>query len=332
MDFKICAIGCGGIANSVHGPAYQRFAERYPQAQLAACCDKDGEKAAGFAAKFGFKTYYTDMHAMLQTEAPAAVCLSVPAHLTAGIAAAVLKQGYPLLMEKPPGLNREETLAIMRAAAESGTPNMVAFNRRHMPVIVELKRLLSLEHRPEDLHSIQYDLYRSNRRDADFAETAIHAIDTVRYLAGSDYAHIAFQYQELPGAGPGVANIFMVCRMVSGATARLNICPVAGITMERAAVSVLNSTYFAEFPVWNSVDFPGRIRCFVKDKPVIGVGGEDLHESPDMSVTNGFFQENEAFFLDIMAGREPPGNVAAALQSVEIADCIRHRATEYRRE
>ena len=45
MAFKICAIGCGAMATTGHGPSFQRYAQEHPDVELAACCDLDAEKA-----------------------------------------------------------------------------------------------------------------------------------------------------------------------------------------------------------------------------------------------------------------------------------------------
>ncbi|MFD2329880.1 Gfo/Idh/MocA family protein [Cohnella sp. GCM10020058] len=332
MQLSICLVGCGYIAESVHGPAYRRLAETYPGLRLAACCDTEESKAASFASNFGFGRHYTDLTTMLEAERPDVVCLLVPGHLTSRLAVDILGQGYPLLVEKPPGLNREETEAIVRAAERSGAANRVAFNRRYMPVMTELKRLVEEAHRPEDIRSIRYDMYRHNRRDEDFAETAIHGIDAVRFIAGSDYERVTFAYQELPELGPGVANVFLHARMTSGASAQLSFCPAEGLIMERASVALLNETYFAELPVWHSVDWPGRIRRFAGGREETEIRGDSLGPADDMSVSNGFYQEHESFLLALANGRKPEGEVASALQSVEIADCIRKRSGEYRKQ
>lgn len=153
-----------------------------------------------------------------------------------------------------------------------------------------------------------------------------------QFIAGSDYEHVVFAYQELPELGPGVANVFLHARMVSGASARLSFCPAEGLIMERASVSLLNTTYFVELPVWHSVDWPGRIRRFTGGREEQEIRGDALGPADDMSVSNGFYQENESFLLALATGRKPEGEVVSALQSVEIADCIRKRRSEYRRQ
>ena len=45
MAFKICAIGCGAMATTGHGPSFQRYAQEHPDTELVACCDLDAEKA-----------------------------------------------------------------------------------------------------------------------------------------------------------------------------------------------------------------------------------------------------------------------------------------------
>lgn len=331
MEFLICVVGCGNIANGVHGPAYRKFAALHQNVRLAGCCDKDEERARRFKDDFGFDGAFTDIQEMLDTVKPDAVCLNAPAHLTMQLAQPILELGYPLLIEKPPGINAEETRTIIEAALKGQVPNQVAFNRRYMPVVTKLKELLVSNHRPQDIQLLRYDLFRVKRTDRDFAETAIHGIDTARFLAQSDYRELSFHYDELPQFGEGVANIYITGHFESGAAVQLSFCPMAGITMERATVNLLDNTYFAQLPIWNSVDSPGVIQCFSTNNQTVNISGDQLTEDQSMHISNGFYQENESFFLDIINLRAPAGSVETALQSVEIADCIRHRIGEYRK-
>ncbi|MDO8971533.1 MAG: Gfo/Idh/MocA family oxidoreductase, partial [Saprospiraceae bacterium] len=109
MTFKICTIGCGQLAISHHGPAYVKYVSQTPDTELTACSDLDQSKAAYFARRFGFKRSYTDPIAMLEKEHPDVVCLLVPPTVTAPLTCQILMMGYPLLMEKPPGLTVVET-------------------------------------------------------------------------------------------------------------------------------------------------------------------------------------------------------------------------------
>ena len=48
MSFKICIIGCGNHASSVHGPSYKKYALLHSDVELSACCDVDLDKAKRF--------------------------------------------------------------------------------------------------------------------------------------------------------------------------------------------------------------------------------------------------------------------------------------------
>ena len=122
MNFKICMVGCGNMAIGNHGPACRKYAMLHPDTQLAACCDIDEGKAVAFKQEFGFSRHYTDLDLMLDTEKPHAVCMVVPVNLTKRLSCRILEKGYPLIMEKPPGMNREETLEMISAANIKNTP------------------------------------------------------------------------------------------------------------------------------------------------------------------------------------------------------------------
>ena len=328
MSFRVCVIGCGHMALHYHGASYAKYAAAHPDTELVACCDVDVAKAAAFRERFGFARHYTDFERMLDIEKPHAVCLNAPVELTCELSCRVLERGYPLLTEKPPGRTTDELDRMIAAADASGAPTQVAFNRRYTPLVVELKRLLTARFDPAAIQHVRYDFSRVGRTDPDFSTTAIHGIDTTRFLAGSDYAHIRFHYQEFPALGPATANIFMDCTFVSGATAHLNFCPVAGVVTERATVHAHDHSFFLSIPVWNAFDMPGRLQHLEKDELKLDLSGLDVASSEAFE-SNGFYGENAAFFDDLRAGRRPAGDLRNARQSVEVAQYIRERRAEY---
>lgn len=329
MAFKICAIGCGSMASHVHGPSYREYAARHGGTLLAACCDLDEGKAVNFREAYGFERHYTDIEAMLNAERPDAVCIVVPEHLTASVSIKVMAHGCPVLMEKPPGLNREETTSMIEMADRFDVPTQVAFNRRYMPLVRRLKEMLDALSAPSGMQMIRYDFCRVGRTDADFAATAIHGIDAVKHLAGSDYAHIQFRYQALPGYAPEVVNVEMICTFESGARAYLSFCPVSGVLLERATVHARDESFFLDLAVENAVDYPGRLVQYRAGRKVLEQPGEATADAAQVFVTGGFYDENAAFFQDIRAGKRPVGDLRSALQAVEIADCMRKRQAEY---
>jgi predicted dehydrogenase len=330
---KFCMIGCGEHAIGSHGPAQARYVASHREIELAACCDVDPVKAGRYREQFGFARAYSDLDVMLDAERPDALALVVPTPLTCDLGTRVLARGIPLLLEKPPGETVGEVDRLAAAARAGGgareVPHQVAFNRRFVPLVVTLRQRLDRLGPDAPLQHLCYEMVRVSRRDPDFSVTAVHAIDAVRFIAASDFGAVRFRYQELPEVGPGVANIFMDATMGSGMTAHLAFCPVAGAVVERAELHARDHTFFLEIPMWNGYDTPGRLvhlerGMLVED--LRGPAGEDALPF----VLGGFFAEYEAFFDGLAAGRNLAPTLAAARQSVEVAEAMRARKSEWR--
>jgi len=332
---KLCLIGCGEHAESSHGPAQAKYAAAHPELLLAACCDLDRARVENHRARFGFARAYTDAFAMLDAEKPDAVVLVVPDHATVTVGETVLERGLPLLLEKPPGRTAAEVDRLIAAAERGGrggapVPHQVAFNRRYVPLLKELHGRLHSRASPTPLQHVHYEMTRVNRRDPDFSVTAVHGIDAVRYLAGSDYAHVRFRYQELPGLGEGVANIFMDAVMACGATAHLAFCPVAGAGVERATVQAQGETFFLHVPMWAAFDSPGRLQHLRDGRLVAEITGGALSGGQEAFELGGFYAEYEGFLGALVAGVTPSPSLREARQSVVIAEHIRLRCPEFK--
>ena len=329
---KFCMIGCGEHAVSSHGPAQSKYSATVRGLDLAACCDVDVTRAEQYRVRFGFARAYADVQAMLAAERPDAVAMVVPVSLTCSLGSRILEQGVPLLLEKPPGetvADVDRLAAAARAGGRHGrdVPHQVAFNRRHVPLVAALRARLAALDAP--LQHIRYEMVRVNRRDADFSTTAIHAIDAVRFLMASDFADVRFRYREWPEFGPGVANIFMDAVMVSGATAHLAFCPVAGVVVERAEVHARDHTFFLEIPMWNGHDTPGRLAHLERGAVVEDLRGPREGDLAAPFALGGFYDQYKAFFSALAEGRPPTPGLAAARQSVAIAEAMRARRSKY---
>ena len=329
---RLCLIGCGEHARAVHGPAQARCARERPGLVLAACCDFDRVRAESHAADFGFARAYVEPRAMLEAEKPDGVVVVVPVTATVAVGSLVLERGIALLVEKPPGTTTAEVDRLLAAADAGGrdgrpVPHQVAFNRRFAPLVRELRRRIEAAGPLQHLH---YEMTRVGRHDPDFSTTAIHGIDAVRFLAGSDYAEARFRYKELPEFGAGVANILLDAAMVSGATAHLAFCPVAGVLVERATAHAHGHTFFLQVPMWGGVDSPGRLLHFEKGTLVADLSGETVGDGPALFELGGFYREYAAFLDDLEGGRAPSPGLREARQSVEVAERMSTRSVSYR--
>ena len=326
---KLCQIGCGEHAWIAHGPSQARCARERGDLILAGCCDLDAARAESFRRDFGYSRAHTDPAAMLEAERPDAVVVVVPVERTAAVASLVFERGIPLLLEKPPGETLVEVDRLIAAAGPRGrtVPHQIAFNRRFAPLVRELRRRIEEAGPLQHLH---YEMTRVERRDPDFSSTAIHGLDAVRFLAGSDYAEARFRYRELPELGKGVANIQVDASMTSGATAQLAFCPVAGVLVERAAAHAHGHSLFLHVPMWSGVDSPGRLWHFAGGALAAEIGGDQVGDGTALFELGGFYRETVAFLDALAAGQAPSPSLGESRQSVEIAERIRQRAAEYR--
>ena len=321
MGLKICVIGCGWAADAMHGPAYLKYKAENPGILFAGCCDTDVARAEAFREKFGFERSYTDSHAMIFEQKPDAVSLLTPPEYTAQLAAPILEAGIPLLLEKPPGMTLNDVLRLAEIARRKNTPHKVAFNRRHAPLIRKLKELL--EDEPEPIRNLRYSMLRVSRLDADFSTTAIHAIDTARFLAGADYEDVRFAYAGYPGLEKNVVDMRMECAMANGSHVTVDICPAVGVNAEGAEINIRNKTFFLDF-ISNAINPDGRLTVFKDGQVVFDMTGSA--DGSERFEREGFYWENKTFFDDVSAGRVPSCDLSSAVQSVMLAECIRNRA------
>jgi predicted dehydrogenase len=255
---------------------------------------------------------------------------------TADLACRILSKGYPLLTEKPPGLNAGENRRMVEAAGV--TPNFVAFNRRYMPVVQKAMSLLNEWGGPECIMDIHYRMIRGNRRDANFATTAIHGVDLVRYIVGSAYRKLDLIYNPLPRYGESAANFHLRGHTENGIFISLDFLPLSGIQTERLEINTHKGLLALHLPIWaGCYDGLGRLALFTGDKEVLTFTGEadgeltGMEEARSEYVLGGFYHENAAFFdalrNDTGSKRRlfADGDIASGLQAVEIADCLAQR-------
>ena len=322
--FKICIIGCGHMARHGHGPALKKYCDTYGGSVLAACCDIDPKRAEAFKEQFGFQRAYTDYKLMLDTEKPDAVCLISPVDVTCDMAIQILKMGYPLILEKPPGKNTAETERLMQVAKDSHVTVRVAFNRRYTPLLMALKEFTN----NETIRNITYQMYRKDRRDDDFSTTTIHAIDAVKFIAESEYKTVDFTYQQIAGESENIANIYLNGVFENDVVAQLSLVAMGGTVAERISVNTNAATYFVELPFWSNPDSPGKLTRLVGNETTHVITGDSLIDSTEMFEESGFFEENKNFF-ELVKLKNNTEDVSSGLQSVELADYIRKRKTKY---
>lgn len=184
---KVGFIGCGGNARG-----HMRSVSTLENAKIVATCDLVEDLANSSAEEFGAKPY-TDHEAMMDTEKPDAVYISIPVHTHGAPEMAAIERGIPFLVEKPVAREMETTEKVEEAVAKAGLITAVGYQLRYYGSVEAAKEVM--KGRPINLVLARY-ISGTGRGGSDkwtrqFAksggqilEQATHTIDMMRYLVG----------------------------------------------------------------------------------------------------------------------------------------------------
>ena len=109
---------------------------------LKTVCARNGEKAAAFAAQWGYERFDTDWRKVVESPDIDAVDIASPNDTHHDIAIAAAAAGKIVLCEKPLGRNPAESEAMVAAVEKAGVPNTVWYNYRRTPAVSLAKKLI----------------------------------------------------------------------------------------------------------------------------------------------------------------------------------------------
>ncbi|HYP49207.1 MAG TPA: bi-domain-containing oxidoreductase [Thermoleophilaceae bacterium] len=129
-------IGAGSFARATLLPALSEAG-----ASFVSVATEGGLSSADVAARFGFERSVAPQE-VLADDGVDAIVIATRHSSHAALAAAALRAGKHVFVEKPLALNREELREVEEAHSSSGGVLMVGFNRRFAPLAVRLEREL----------------------------------------------------------------------------------------------------------------------------------------------------------------------------------------------
>jgi D-apiose dehydrogenase len=199
---RVCTVGAGFFSR-FHHDAWQRQG----RAELLAVCDLDRARAQAMAQSFGIERVFDDAAAMLDACAPDLVDLVTPPATHAALVGLAAARGIDVVCQKPLAPSLQEARALAETARAAGIRMIVHENFRFQPWYREAARLLragalgaphavAFRLRPGDGQGPNAYLARQSyfQSMARFLvhETAIHFIDTFRFLLGEIEAVFAW--------------------------------------------------------------------------------------------------------------------------------------------
>ena len=312
---RIVQVGVGGFTNMIHGPMLQQYAKDNPgELEFAAVCvRKSVDKAREYCQKYGFGQVYTDIDEMVRTEKPDACWALTNPEGTRKVAGRMMELGIPVLFEKPPGKNLNEAMELAEVSRQTGTSNMVAFNRRFAPCTQKAMEW-ARDHGP--FARVSARMIRAGRKEPDFAyNTGIHALDCLHMLAdicldGMKTARV--QRVETPAGG---FDFHVDMTFGSGATGQCDLTPNCGVNDETYSLFGNNKCITFSLP-WIGTE----------SKAELWEGGKllDSERWPAESAFRNFgvYQESAAFIEAIRDGRKPHPSAEQIIESVALTEAV----------
>src|ERR1700756_1734411 len=313
---RLGLIGCGAHSESGHAIPFARYKAAHPdEILLAAVCDLQIERALEFVRKYGFLKAYRDVDDMLRQEKLDGCIAVVPPENISGLGVKLLNLGIPCVVEKPLGASLAEAQSLRDCAAATKTSNMVSVNRRFMPL---LSRAIEWTSRLGRLRYVHCTLARHSREEPEFLwATAVHAVDTLRHIAGQV---VAFDIRTLTAPAGATGWYGVDLQFENGIAGRVDVLPTAGMVEETYDLFGDGFRGSVTCPFGPQLGW----RCFRDGRLV--EAEIVVAETPD-DIVNGCYEEAAAF-LEILKSATPKHSIADVFPSVELCFTIARSANE----
>ncbi len=339
---RVAIIGCGTIANSAHGPSYQKN----PNAQLAYCVDILPERAKALKERFGTEetVALTDYHDMLSDPSLEAVSVCVPNYLHAPISIDCLRAGKQVLCEKPASVSYALAEQMAKEAESLGRVLNIGVVNRFNGAVNEVKRRIESGELGEVYHV--YCSFRAHRSipglggpftTKDMAgggvliDWGVHYLDLINYcigakrvlsVSGQTYSKLGspmreYVYEDMWAGPPDFEGVYDVEEFVTGL-----------IRTDKATIS-LNGAWAQNVPDDDSrfIEFLGTkagIRLTYGGGFTIS-GAKDgklFRQTPDYPKNDMFYDELDAFLACAKTGERIRSNASEVLITAQMMQAL----------
>lgn len=202
MDYGIAVVGCGGIVNYAHLPAYTTH-----RLNVLGCFDADHDAAQTTAAGHGLPRVYGSLGELLADDAVEIVDVAVQPWHQRAIAERALTAGKHLLLQKPLAVELADGAAIVEAGRRAGRKVAVNQQMRWAAGIAVAKQLIDRGYvgTPTDVQiqvSVATPWHRwpwlATSPQLEVLYHSIHYLDAIRFLVG-DPEWVTSRHTRYPG-------------------------------------------------------------------------------------------------------------------------------------
>jgi predicted dehydrogenase len=222
---RVATIGAGYFSQ-FHHDAWARMED----VRLVAVCDQDACKAAEFVKRYGVATSYSDPAVMLDVEKPDLLDIVTPPASHLPLIRLAAARGINTICQKPFCRDLVEARAAASIAEADGIHLVVHENFRFQPWYAVIKRRID-DGDLGDLHQVTFRLrpgdgqgprayldrqpYFQTLQHFLVHETAIHFVDTFRFLLG-EYRSVFAELRRINPVIAGEDGGFLIFEHVSG--------------------------------------------------------------------------------------------------------------------
>lgn len=179
---RAAVIGVGRM-----GANHARVASELPDVELTAVADLDGDAAREVARRHGV-TAYASPDDLLAHERPEVVVVAVPTEHHVAVAAAALRAGAHVLVEKPIASEPAAARRLLRIAAAEGCRLVVGHVERFNPAVQELARRIRRGEagRIFEIHTQRFSPPVRVRDAGVLLDLGTHDLDIMRFLTSAE--------------------------------------------------------------------------------------------------------------------------------------------------
>ena len=322
---NVAVIGCGG-----HAQFHFQMIAAEPRLRLAAIAEVDPGRLAKAADQHHAPQAFADYRRLLDEVDGLHVVhvVTMPGHVVP-IVLACLERGLHVSVEKPPGMASPDTRRLAAAARGSAGKAIVSFNRRYLPQVLAVRRLV--QERGGAVHvAATYNKPLTRLGTGSMAAItpapvicdAIHHVDLIRWLAGPverAALPVAVHGEVADGAREGAHRHNAVVRFDTGAIGVLMSHYGVGFRIQRAEVHADDLSAYLDLTAAQRLEL-------YRAAPAAGgePSGVRVPDSLDPAPAGGpGFDEVRHFTDCILEDRTPWSTLDDAVHTMRLAEAIR---------
>jgi predicted dehydrogenase len=305
----VALVGAGGLARWDHLPNLKKISG----VTLRAVHSASGPRGKSYAKRFGANYCATDYQEILNDPEIGAVVITSRNQHHASQAAAALRAGKHVFVEKPMALTEAECADLTDAVKQSGKQLTVGFNRRFAPFYLRVKQALSKRSGPAVLNcrvnspgiSGAYWMADPAIGGAILGE-ACHFIDLMYWLLESEPVSVSAYSLPTDQKEPvGQNNIAASFHFADGSVGSLTYCTVGSKTSGGERVEV----------------FAQGVGAYTENFKRVSIQTNSRSGAKKMFAEKGYAAQLSDFFEGIQKGKPPDITVVDGVRST--IGCLR---------